>query len=120
MPKETTETVNRHRCCQLNVRLSPEELEQIRDDAQLSGVTVGAYVRQVMLDAEIPRQSRRPNVEVKSLATVLSNLSKIGSNLNQIARKVNSYITFDTKQLEQHLEVLKILQRDVMDVLKKA
>ena len=114
-----TETIKRYRCKQLNIRLSKDELQQIYDDAQLSGITVGAYVRQVMLDSPIPRQCRRPSVEVKSLAIVLSHLGRVGSNLNQIARNINSYLVFDTKQLEQQLDALRHLQNELISVLKK-
>lgn len=105
---------------QVNLRLFPEELEQIQDDSQLCGMSVNSYIRLVLLDAPIPRQARRrPAVEVKSLSKLLSHLGKLGSNMNQIARRVNSYMAFDTKQLEHQLEVLRTLQRDVMDALKK-
>ena len=116
---KTQKDSKRGRNKQVNLRLFPEELEQIQDDSQLCGMSVNSYIRLVLLEAPIPRQARRSTIEIESLSKLLSHLGKLGSNMNQIARRVNSYMAFDTKHLEYQIEVLKTLQRDVMDALKK-
>jgi hypothetical protein len=54
------------------------------------GISFGAYVRAELLKAPIPRQSRRPHVNQQLLCQALAQLGKVGSNLNQIARHLNS------------------------------
>lgn len=107
----------RYRYKQLNIRLSPQEYQQICDDAALMSITVGAYVRKVTLDAPVPRQSKKPSVEVRVLAKILGHIGKIGSNLNQIARNVNSYIIFDTNDLQKQLLALENTQEKLMKAL---
>jgi len=72
------------------IRFTPEELARVEGDAERMGVTFGSYVRLRLLDAPIPRQSRRPPVERQLLGQALAQLGKAGSNLNQIARHLNS------------------------------
>ena len=43
-----------------------------------------------MLRQKPPRSVRRPPVEVEAIARLLAALGKTGSNLNQIARAINS------------------------------
>jgi len=46
--------------------------------------------RQVLLNVPPPRQLRRPQAEFRDIAKMLAEVGKIGSNVNQIARKLNS------------------------------
>ena len=80
----------RQRNCLKAVRFTPEELARVEADAERRGVTFGSHVRDVLIGAPIPRQSRRPPVERQLLGQVLAQLGKAGSNLNQIARALNS------------------------------
>jgi Bacterial mobilisation protein (MobC) len=50
-----------------------------------------------------------PPVEIIALTQVLSELKRQGNNLNQIARRLNSGITINTKDLSIHLEATKKL-----------
>jgi Bacterial mobilisation protein (MobC) len=90
--KRDWKTAKRKRCASLNIRLTPEERAQLDEDAARSGLTTGAYVRQVLLDAPVPRQSRRlaANDNIATLSKYIGELGKIGSNLNQIARAANT------------------------------
>ncbi len=99
--------VKRRRYKQLNIRLTPEEYQQIKDDAALMSITIGAYMRKIALDAPVPKQSKRPCVEVQTLAKILGHIGKIGSNLNQIAQAANSYVPYDKVQLTNELNALK-------------
>lgn len=72
-----------------SVRFSPDELEKLKSRAEKAGLTVGALVRQMVLDAPPPKQSRRPSVDAELLSVALSRMGKIGSNVNQLARSAN-------------------------------
>ncbi len=83
-----TETRQRHRV--LSIRLSPEEKTLLSQNAARAGLPLGSYVRSIVLGAKPPRQVRRPPVEFRAVAEMLGHVGKIGSNVNQIARQLNS------------------------------
>lgn len=82
-----------------SIRFTPDELAQVEAMAEKAGLTVGGWLRQAVLDAPPPRQSRRPVVEKELLALLLRHLGKIGSNVNQLARTANSGRTPDIDEL---------------------
>lgn len=120
-PKRDWKAVNRKRDKQLNLRLSFEEYEQIKNDAAQLGITVGAYIRKVVLDAPIPRQSARKKVtvEIEALTKILGHLGKVGSNLNQIAKATNSNIPYQERHLQSQLEALQNIRKDIKQALGK-
>ena len=54
-----------------------------------------------MLDAPEMPATRRPPVERATLAAILAQLGKCGSNLNQIARQLNSGGDLDVPRIEE-------------------
>ncbi|MDY6936921.1 MAG: plasmid mobilization relaxosome protein MobC [Cyanobacteriota bacterium] len=89
--KRDWKTAKRKRSASLSIRLTPEERAQLDEDAARLGITTGAYVRQVLLDAPVPKQSRRlvANDNIAILGKYIGELGKIGSNLNQLAHAAN-------------------------------
>ncbi len=74
----------------VNVRLTDDEDAAITAAAERAGQSVAAYIRQQCIGAPGPRAVPRPPVERAVLAQLLAQLGKCGSNLNQIARVLNS------------------------------
>ena len=68
------------------LRLSKEEKERLESSARACGLTRTAYLRRLLLGAEV---KFRPSQEVKALRT---EIHQIGNNSNQIARSVNAGI----------------------------
>lgn len=68
-----------HRKYELCLRLSSEEQAQLECDARRCGLSKTAYLRRLILGAEI---KARPTQEIHH----------IGNNINQIARSVNAGI----------------------------
>ncbi|WP_409967235.1 plasmid mobilization relaxosome protein MobC [Bengtsoniella intestinalis] len=66
------------------IRLSPSEQEQLVRNATLAGLSKTAYLRRLIMGHEI---KGRPSGEIKALRT---EVHKIGNNINQIARGVNT------------------------------
>lgn len=83
-----------------SIRFSPAELAKLQANADRAGLATGAYVRQVLLEAKPPRQSRRPVVDAELLSWCLAELGKVGSNVNQLARTANQGITPDIDHLK--------------------
>lgn len=68
------------------LRLSQEEKNRLESGAQRCGLSRTAYLRRLILGAEI---KGRPTQEIKALRTEIHH---IGNNINQIARSVNAGI----------------------------
>ena len=73
-----------HRKYELCLRLPSEEQAQLECDARRCGLSKTAYLRRLILGAEI---KARPTQEIKDLRTEIHH---IGNNINQIARTVNA------------------------------
>lgn len=71
------------RFCRLEVRLSQEEYEKIQSDMQKCNLTQSRYLRALIMKREI--RERLP-IDYYHL---LTEVSRIGNNLNQIARIAN-------------------------------
>lgn len=65
------------------LRLSKEEKERLEGSARACGLSKTAYLRRLLLGAEV---KARPSQEIKELRTEIHH---IGNNINQIARSVN-------------------------------
>lgn len=74
----------------LRVRLTPEEMEQLRRDADTAAVSVSDVARAQLLNAPIPKRKYRRSIDHERLAEVLQQLGKIGTNLNQLAKVANT------------------------------
>lgn len=72
------------------VRCTEHERVAIKAVAEEAGLSVGAFLRLLALGDAGLRAVRKPPVEKAELARILGQLGKIGSNVNQIARAVNS------------------------------
>jgi hypothetical protein len=83
MARSGSET--RQRSVILKARFNEQEAQAIRAMAERSGLSLGALMRQALLNIDPPRALRRPPVELEAAARVLAALGKIGSNVNQLA-----------------------------------
>lgn len=80
----------RQRTVPVSVRFSPDELGRLEKAADDAGLSRGAYLRACGLGDPGPRATRKPPVAKQELVRILGQLGKIGSNVNQIARAINS------------------------------
>lgn len=79
----------RQRSQLLRVRLNAAELAKAQADAQARGQSLGGYVREKLLGAPTPGTRRQPAPNAETLARLLGQMGKVGSNLNQLARLAN-------------------------------
>jgi Bacterial mobilisation protein (MobC) len=75
----------------LTTRCTPEFLERVIADAKQAGLTRADYVHSRLGGKPGPRARRNPGADAVLLAKVLAQMGKAGSNLNQIARRMNDY-----------------------------
>ena len=106
-----------NRCETLRVRLTPEEMAQLKRDADIAAVSVSDVARAQLLSAPIPKRRYRKSADHEKLAEVLQQLGKIGTNLNQIAKVANS-----TGELThfRNAKLLKNLLEEVRDEVRAA
>ena len=74
-------TAKKYEIC---LRLNQAESERLYQDSKRCGLSKTAYLRQLIMGAEI---KARPPQEIKKLRTEIHH---IGNNVNQIARKINA------------------------------
>ena len=70
---------------QINFRLSPSEYLHVKEQADKLGVSVSTYCQVLSVKTKI----KAPKIAVKDSRKIAYELSKIGGNVNQIAKKVN-------------------------------
>ena len=86
----------------ISTRVTPEQREIIEEKAYSSYRTPSMYLRDCALDKKI--------VVVKGVDEVANELRKIGNNLNQIAREVNSGYLYEVNLTATREELKRIWQ----------
>ena len=86
----------------LRTRVSPEEREQIEYKALSSYRAVSRYLRDVALD--------KPIIVINGVDELADELRRIGNNLNQITRAVNTGMISAAELNETREELKKIWQ----------
>lgn len=71
-------------------RVSATERAEIEAAADRAGLTLGSYVRARILTRPTTRATRSPPTNKAALARLLGEIGRVGSNINQIARQLNS------------------------------
>lgn len=80
----------RQRLKSVRAAVTPAEYSAIQDRASRAGLSTGAYLRLLALGDSGPRAKRAPPVNRELLGEALASLNRVGNNLNQIAKHLNS------------------------------
>jgi hypothetical protein len=101
----------------ISAKVTPEEREKIKAIADAKGLTVSELVRRKLLDIEIPERISPERLAKKNevFRRYLSELNKIGNNLNQVARHCNQYREVDVLVLEKIVEI----ERKLTELISK-
>ena len=86
----------------ISTRVTPEQREVIEEKAYFSYRTPSMYLRDCALDKKI--------IVVKGVDDVANELRKIGNNLNQLTKAVNSGYIYEVDLRETREEVARIWQ----------
>lgn len=86
MPKSEA----RQRKDRVTIRLTEEERRSLEEGAEAMGLSIGAFIRKRALGDPGERFRKRPPADRQELTRLLGELGKVGGNLNQIARRINS------------------------------
>ena len=100
-------------------RCLDEEFAAIAAKADKAGLAVAAFMRAAALGDAGPRAQRRPPADHKALRQILGELGRIGNNLNQIARALNSRAQAIPPELQNALRAFAPLRRTLYIALGK-
>lgn len=94
----------------IRARLSEEEKEQVFRRAKAEGVSLSMYLRKSVLGEKIPSKT--------DIQTVFE-LKKIGTNLNQLAKHINSLpvdenIIGSLKSIDDYIKELKHITNNIL------
>ena len=100
----------RKRSKQLKIWISPEEQEMIRQKmAEFGTDNMGAFVRKLVIDGYIIK------LDLPELKEIIRLMGPIGSNINQIARKLNA----GGNIYEEDMEEIRTNQDEIYKLLRK-
>ncbi|WP_373898773.1 plasmid mobilization protein [Haloimpatiens sp. FM7315] len=102
---------NRNRGKQLNFRLSETELEKFHENVEKSRLKQSEYLRKCILEKDI--------VIIDEIKELMGELKRIGNNLNQLTRAVNSGEFRNIDSLEMVKNELEVVWNEVIQALKK-
>lgn len=88
----------RQRCKSYQIAMTPEEFAVACERAASAGLSPSSYGRTLLLGTAGPRARRSPPLNAELLAHAVAQLNRVGSNLNQIARTLNSAQAVGTKE----------------------
>lgn len=101
--------------CQLNLRLTPSELNELKEKAEIAHMSVSSYIVYLSENKKI--------TVAENLPELLLEITRIGTNINQIAHVGNSQKYVNKQQLDEVLNSLKdiesIMQRILSEVFNE-
>jgi hypothetical protein len=102
---------NRERSKQLNIRLTETEIESLQKKIKKSKLSQSEYIRKSILEKNI--------IVIDEIKGLMVELKRVGNNLNQVTRMINTGEVKDSKELEQIKSNLEIVWNEVINALKK-
>jgi hypothetical protein len=99
--------------------VTDDEYTAIEARARKAGLSTAAYLRACALGDHGPRAQRRPPVELQQFGKAVSELNKIGSNVNQIAHAANMGLSVDRATLSRMAKELSIAVYQLLEAAGK-
>ena len=107
----------RQRVKSLQIALTPEEFTVACERAAAAGLSPSSYGRTLLLGAPSPRARRSPPLNAELLAHAVAQLNKAGSNLNQIARILNSGKAVGSREAVEALTDTRAAVVQILDIV---
>lgn len=74
----------------MSVRFLPDERIAVEANARFVGLSVAGFLRAAALGSPGPRAQRAPSFDARALGVATVALNRVGSNVNQIAKVLNT------------------------------
>jgi hypothetical protein len=111
----------RRRTFRSSVRFTADEFNRVSVRADSCGIGFSAFLRAAALDGDAgPRAQRRPPADHKALRQLLGQAGRIGNNINQIARSLNSGDKACLPDLQEALHAYLDIRNAIYDALGKS
>lgn len=101
----------------LSIRLSDTERLDIENRAERAGLSMGGYCKFVIFNTDPPRRSRRVVPEKAELSRLIGQVSRVGANINQIAKQLNMYSAIDVIEVSNAMADVAELRASIMKAL---
>jgi hypothetical protein len=88
---------------QVNIRMSVDDYIKVSDNARTIGLSIAEFIRRKVTKKSLPKKNVSPTDR-----KLFVELSRVGNNLNQLAKYVNSGIR-DPYNIHKQLEEVKAL-----------
>lgn len=82
---------------QINIRLSPIELEKVQLSADTLNISVGRYCKYLVTESPLVR----PNFNAETQLKIIQQLHGMANNLNQLAKVANTNGEIDVTAVKQ-------------------
>ena len=102
----------------IGVRVSPAEYEAIATAADVAGLSLASYIRGLVLESPETQKTRKPSFDRVLLAQLIAQVGKIGSNLNQIARRLNQGKGVGFERIGGALDEVAAISAAALEALK--
>ena len=101
-------------------RLFDDEFNKIAAKADNCGLSFGAFLRAAALNGDPGvRAQRRPPADHKALRKLLGEVGRMGNNINQIARALNSGEKAKLPSLDDALRAINDIRNGILAALGK-
>jgi hypothetical protein len=110
-------TDKRQRGKQCLVRLTEDEYARLATRAEKAGMATAAFLRAAALGDAGPRAQRRAPADKDALLRILGHLGRIGNNVNQIARRLNTGEAVQLPRLEEALAAYLEIRNAIYEAL---
>ncbi len=107
----------RQRTKQCLVRFTEQEFAEVAAKADKAGRPAAAFLRAAALGNAGPRAQRRPPADHKALRQILGHCGRIGNNLNQIAKHLNTGGPLYTAELHEALDAYLEIRNAILAAL---
>lgn len=98
------------------IRLSESQRKEIERRSSELGLSIAGYIKFTALD-QPPRKLRQPPVDRVAISQLLGQLSRVGSNINQIAKMGHVQGEFSIPELAIALNELIDMREAIMKAL---
>lgn len=99
----------RKRSMRIDVMLNEIEYKKLINDVAKQDTTYSEHIRNLIMEAQL---KEKPDYE---FYLVMKELSKIGTNLNQLARKANTLNYINKEEYQKQAEIWKKFSKQIKD-----
>lgn len=110
-------TDKRQRGKTVTVRLTSDEHGTLESLSSRSGMALGAFMRAAAFGDSGPRAQRRPPADHQALRQILGHCGRIGNNLNQIAKQLNTGQDLDLAGLREAIKAYLEIRAAILSAL---